>query len=85
MQNRRTQPRNSRGAFTKVNLIGSASRALFVPLFVVAGVACSSAGTSDPTPVVRFKITPASGTYTTAPSAMPTVVSAKSPSASKCN
>ncbi len=79
-----TERRTSKTALAGHRFLVVRLVALLAATVVVAGVgvACESAGASDPTPVLKFKITPAPSTYTTTTSATPTVGPVESPSAS---
>jgi plastocyanin len=81
MQDIETRPHDGREAFRRIGPRRLTAVLLLAALVAAVGVACNSGGASDPTPVVRFKITPASGTYATAPSATPTVAASESPTA----
>jgi plastocyanin len=75
-KSRAGRPRDASRRFPFVQLAASLTMAVIVG---GASVACGNAGASDPTPVVQFKITPAPGTYTTAPAATPTAAAIESP------
>jgi plastocyanin len=80
MQDSESQPHDRREAIRTFRLLRLTVPLLLGALVAVVGVACNGAGASDPTPVVHFKITPASGTYTAPLSATPTVIRGESPS-----
>jgi plastocyanin len=71
---------NSRRADRRFLFEGLVTLLAMTALVGGAGVACTSTGASDPTPVLKFKITPASGTYAAAPSPPPPVAAVVSPS-----
>lgn len=70
---KRTQIASS-GALRTMRRARWALALLFVAVFGVAAAACASVGATDPTPVLVFKITPASGTYAAPSPATPTAV-----------
>jgi plastocyanin len=75
----RAHPRIGRGlSFARRGALSVAA-----VLATVAVAACRSTGASDPTPVVQFKITPASGTYVAARPPAPTALASASAPASE--
>lgn len=81
MHHNESRARDRREASSRLGLFRLTAPLLLAAFVAAAGAACNNAGASDPTPVVHFKITPASGTYATASSATPTVAAIESPSA----